>query len=529
MKEYSYKPREYLLIGNLDFYDNLVILIYFAVVFLIGIISARGKGKSAKSYFLADKKMGWIAIGTSLFATNISSEHLVGLAGASSAHGFSVGHFEWLAVLSLFMLGWVFAPVFIRADVYTIPEFLGKRFNKKCRTYLSVVSIFSYLFTKIAVTLLAGSYLLNKLLGWDMFIAAILIVLLTGIYTLVGGLSSVIRTQVFQAFVLILGSLLLTIYGLNEVGGISALITKLPPGYLTIFKPFSDPDFPWTGILLGAPILGIWYWCTDQYIVQRILGAKGIKDAKKGTALAAGLKTIPILLLIFPGLISAVLYPEVKGDEAYTYLIAGNLLPIGIKGIVIAGMFAALMSSLASAFNSTATLIAIDFVKANKPNISENELILIGRLSTMLIVIIAIGIIPALKMVNTQMYVYLQSMQAFISPPIASVFLIGIFWKKATSKGAIWSLTIGGILGLTRIIIALLDKSFVEGSWLLNIYANVNYLHFAVLLFLFSTFILVVVSLADQKSNLFEYNLSIMDVKDKELGLITPSSKLKRE
>lgn len=508
------------MIGNLDFYDNLVILIYFAIVFAIGIFYARGKGKSAESYFLADKKMGWIAIGTSLFATNISSEHLVGLAGASSAHGFSVGHFEWLAVFSLFLLGWVFAPIFIRANVFTMPEFIGKRYNKKCRTYLTVMSIFSYLFTKIAVTLLAGSYLLNKLLGWDMFIAAILIVLLTGIYTLVGGLSSVMRTQVFQAFILILGSLLLTIYGLSEVGGLGILIDKLPKGYLTIFKPFSDPDFPWTGIIFGAPILGFWYWCTDQYIVQRVLSANGIKEAKKGTAFAAFLKTVPIFLLILPGLISAVLYPEVKGDEAYTYLIAGDLLPVGIKGIVIAGMFAALMSSLASAFNSSATLIALDLVKSNRPNISESELILIGRLSTMLIVIIAIGIIPALKIINTQIYVYLQSVQAYISPPIASVFLIGIFWKKATSRGAIWSLIIGGIAGLLRILITIIDKEVIADSKLLSLIAEINYLHFAVILFVFSSVIIIAVSLADQKTEAHGFEVSKLPFEKEKTGII---------
>lgn len=519
------------MIGNLDFYDNLVILIYFAVVFAIGIFSARGKGKSAKSYFLADKKMGWVAIGASLFATNISSEHLVGLAGASSAHGFSVGHFEWLAVFSLFLLGWVFAPVFIRAEVFTMPEFIGKRFDKKCRTYLTVLSIISYLFTKIAVTLLAGSYLLNKLLGWDMFIAAILIVLLTGIYTLVGGLTSVMRTQIFQAFILVLGSLLLTFYGLSEIGGLGVLIDKLPKGYLTIFKPFSDPDFPWTGIIFGAPILGFWYWCTDQYIVQRILSANGIKEAKKGTAFAAFLKTIPIFLLILPGLISAVLYPEVKGDEAYTYLIAGDLLPVGIKGIVIAGMFAALMSSLSSAFNSSATLIAIDLVKSNRPTISESELILIGRLSTMLIVLIAIGIIPALKIINTQIYVYLQSMQAFISPPIASVFLIGMFWNKATSKGAIWSLIIGGSVGLIRILITILDKTTVADSWLLSFFGDINYLHFAILLFVFSSVILIVVSLADQKAIEAQYNITSLTFEKEKIGLVSSTNKykLKRE
>ncbi len=489
------------MISNLSIWDNLVVLLYFSIALLIGLYTAaKTRGKGAEQYFLAGKNVGWIAIGMSLFATNISSEHLVGLAGAGSSNGFIVGQFEWLAIFILFLLGWVFAPIFIRSNVYTMPEFLGKRFGNKSRIYLTSVSIVSYLFTKIAVTILAGGFLLSEVLGWDMFTAVVLIVLLTGLYTVIGGLSSVINTQIFQTVVLIFGALFLTLFGIKEIGGLSALTAKLPLDYFKMFKPFSDPDFPWTGILFGAPILGIWYWCTDQYIVQRILSAKGISAARKGTALAAGLKFFPIFLLIIPGLIAAILYPEVKGDEAYTLLLSGTLLPVGIKGIVISGLFAAIMSSLASAFNSSATLISIDLVKPYKKNITDQELVLVGRLATVLIVFLTIMIVPLLRVINTNIYIYLQNLQAYISPPIASVFLIGIFWKGATSKGAFYALAIGGFLGLIRVISTLLDPSNSSNIFGLNYFVNINFLHFAVLLFLVSTFILVTVSISDRKA-----------------------------
>ena len=476
-------------------------LLYFSIVLLIGLYTAaKTRGKGAEQYFLAGKNVGWLAIGMSLFATNISSEHLVGLAGAGSSNGFIVGQFEWLAIFILFLLGWVFAPIFIKSNVYTIPEFLGKRFGTKSRIYLSVISISSYLFTKIAVTIIAGGFLLSAVLGWDMFTAVVLIVFLTGLYTVVGGLSSVINTQIFQTVILISGAFFLTFFGIKEIGGLSALTAKLPHDYFKMFKPFSDPNFPWTGILFGAPILGIWYWCTDQYIVQRILSAKGIKAARKGTVLAAALKFFPIFLLIIPGLIAAILYPEVRGDEAYSLLLSGSLLPVGIKGIVISGLFAALMSSLASAFNSSATLISIDLIKPYKKNISGRELVLVGRLATVLMVFLSIMIVPLLRVLDTNIYIYLQSLQAYISPPIAAVFLIGIFWKGATSKGVFYSLAIGGFLGLIRIVSTFLDPSTLGNIFGLNYFVNINFLHFAFLLFLVSTFILVSVSLSDKKA-----------------------------
>lgn len=481
--------------SNLSFLDNTFILLYFAIVLFIGLVVSRQKDNDIKEYFLAGKNLGWLAIGASLFATNISSEHLVGLAGAGSIHGFGVGHFEWMAAIILLLLGWIFAPIFLRANVNTVPQFFGKRFDDRSRIYLTIVSVFAYLFTKIGVTLLAGGLVLKEVLGWDMFTSAVFIVLLTGLYTVVGGMYSVVYTQIFQSIILILGAVLLSLYGLFEVGGFSALSSQLPSDYFQVLKPLSDPNLPWTGILLGAPILGIWYWCSDQYIIQRILSAKGLKDARKGTVLAATLKLFPIFFLIFPGLIAAILYPDVKGDSAYSLLLSGSLLPSGIKGIVIAGFFAALMSSLSSSFNSAASLFALDIYHFIRPKASEHEVVLVGRLSTMLFLIAAISIIPLLKMIDTHIYIQLQALQAYIAPPIVCVFLFGIFWKKASSRGAIWALIIGGFIGFGKIVLSSVDSINYNNIYFLKIFNEINYLHFAMLLFLISTTIIVSFSL----------------------------------
>ncbi len=497
------------MIESLNFYDNLIILGYFLIVLVIGLLAAVGKDKSEEQYFLAGRNMGWIAIGTSLFATNISSEHLIGLAGIGSIHGLRGGHFEWFAVILLILLGWFVAPILIKSKVITVPEFIGKRFGQKCRIYFTTVSVAAYIFLKIGVTIMAGGYILTRVLGLDMFTTSILIVFLTGFYTVIGGLSSVMRTQIFQAAVLILGALLLTLYGLDEVGGLSVLTSKLSSDYFTIFKPISDPDFPWTGVILGAPILGVWYWYTDQYIIQRILSAKSIREARKGTLFTAVLKIFPIFLLILPGLIVAVLYPESKGDEAFSTLLSSEILPVGIKGIVIAGLFSAIMSSLASAFNSAATLIANDYFKPRKPGATAHELILVGRLSTMAMVLIAIIMVPLIRMVNANIYIVLQSLQAFISPPIASVFLLGLFWKNATAKGAFASLMVGGTLGLLKISVTLIDSSVFGQSLIFESYKNLNYLHFAVLLFLICTAVHVFVSLVSKENE----KIAFSDVK----------------
>lgn len=476
--------------------DFVVIGLYFLVVMFIGFYSSRQK--SSEDYFLAGRNIGWVAIGASLFASNISSEHFIGLAGSGAGSGLAVGHFEWLASIIVLFLGWVFVPFYLKSGVFTMPEFLEKRYNRSSRMYLTTISIIAYVITKISVTLLAGGLLLNKILGWDMITSAIVLVVVTGIYTIAGGLKAVIYTELMQTVVLIGGAFTLTVLGMNEVGGFAGLRAALPADYFHMFKPWNHPDFPWTGIIFGAPILGIWYWCTDQFIVQRVLAAKNINHARTGTILAGFLKILPVFILVLPGLVAAVLFPGIQGDEAYPTLVTSHLLPIGIKGIVIASLLAALMSSLASVFNSSSTLFTIDFFKNIKPNASENELVLVGRLATTVLVILGILWVPLIRNVSSQLFVYLQSVQGYISPPIAAVFIFGILWKRVNGKGAIFALTGGGILGAARLVMEIIAKRNGTDFGILNWYATMNFLHFATMLFVISSAILIVVSLVSE-------------------------------
>lgn len=477
--------------------DLLIIGLYFALIFGIGFYFSR-KDKTSTDYFLAGRHVGWFAIGASLFASNISSEHFIGLAGSGAATGMAVGHFEWLASLILLVLGWVFVPFYLRSKVFTMPEFLEKRYGSASRWYLTTVSILAYVLTKISVTLFAGGLLLKQVMGWDMYTSAIVMVIATGIYTVAGGLGAVIYTELLQTFVLIGGALVLTGLGLHEIGGFSQLRQAVPPDFFHMFKPASDPDFPWTGIVFGAPILGIWYWCTDQFIVQRVLSAKNIDHARSGTIFAGFLKILPVFLLVLPGIIARALYPDITGDQAYPALVT-RLLPVGLKGIVVAGLLAALMSSLASCFNSSSTLFTIDVYKKLKPFASERRLVYVGRLTTAVLVVLGILWVPFIKYISSQLYIYLQSVQAYISPPIAAVFLFGVFWPRANGKGAIASLLTGLFFGGARLVLELIDKTHPIGWAPLHWYASINFLHFAILLFGVCTAVLLVVSLATEK------------------------------
>ncbi len=478
---------------NLAWADLIIILLYFGIIFFIGFYFSR-KEKTSTDYFLAGRHVGWFAIGASLFASNISSEHFIGLAGSGAATGMAVGHFEWLASFILLILGWVFVPFYLRSKVFTMPEFLERRYGSASRWYLTTVSILAYVLTKISVTLFAGGLLLKQVLGWDMYTSAIVMVIATGIYTVAGGLGAVIYTELIQTFVLIGGAVVLTLLGLHEVGGLAGLKQSVPPDFFHMFKPMSDPDFPWTGIVFGAPILGIWYWCTDQFIVQRVLSAKNIDHARTGTIFAGFLKILPVFILVFPGIIARALYPDIAGDQAYPALVT-RLLPVGLKGIVVASLLAALMSSLASCFNSSSTLFTMDVYKKLKPDASERHLVYVGRLATTVLVILGILWVPFIKYISSQLYIYLQSVQAYISPPIAAVFIFGVFWPRANSKGAIASLLTGLFFGFMRLVLELLNKQHPLSWAPLRWFAEVNFLHFAILLFLLCTGVLFIVSL----------------------------------
>ncbi len=476
--------------------DTVIVLVYFAVVFGIGAYFFR-RAKTSRSYFLADRSVGWIAIGASLFATNISSEHFIGLAGSGASSGLAVGHFEWLAVFMCMTLAWVFVPFYIRSNVYTMPEFLERRYGPACRWYLTSVSVLAYIFTKISVSLYAGALVLRQVVGWDFYTSAIVMVVATGVYTIFGGLAAVIYTELLQAVVLLGGAIALTVIGLDQVGGMQGLRASLPPDFFHMIKPMSDPAFPWTGIFFGAPILGIWYWCTDQVIVQRVLGAKSEDHARGGALFCGLLKILPVFVLVLPGLMARALYPEIRGDEAYPTLVL-RLLPPGLTGMMVAALMAALMSSLSATFNSASTLITFDVYKKLNPTAAEKRLVAVGRLFTVFMVILGILWVPFISYLSSEVYIYLQSVQAYVSPPIAAVFLMGVFWPRANRHGAIAALGAGAILGTIRFVLELNRTSALAQAGFIKPLVEMNFLHFAVVLFVLSTILLIAVSLATQ-------------------------------
>ena len=346
--------------------DWIVIALYFAVIAGISIWSMRRKKDSASEYFLAGRNIGWFVIGASILASNVGSEHVVGLAGTAASSGLVMGHYElhsWIVLL----LGWVFIPFYIRSSVFTMPEFLERRFGSNARWFLSIVSLLSYVLTKVSVTVYAGAVVIAAFMGFDFWTSALVLVVLTGLYTVVGGMRAVAYTEAIQAIVLLSGSVLLTIIGLNELGGWNNMIAVTPKEKLNMFPSLNDPNYPWAGILFASPIVGLWYWCTDQYIVQRCLTAKSEQAARRGTIFAAYLKLFPFFIFMIPGLIATALAANGKlqltsADQAFPVLVQ-TLMPVGLRGLLAGGLLAALMSSLASVFNSCSTLFTMDIYR----------------------------------------------------------------------------------------------------------------------------------------------------------------------
>ncbi len=511
--------------------DLVIIAVYFLIVFGIGFYFSR-KERTSEDYFLASRNIGWFAIGASLFVSNISTEHFIGLAGSGAAVGLAPGHYEWLASLILLLLGWVFVPFYLRSNVFTMPEFLERRFNRNCATYLASISIIAYIFTKISVHLYAAAIVLERVVGWSPLTAAVILVVATGIYTVAGGLAAVIYTDLVQTLILLAGALALTFIGLDKVGGFAGLRAAVPPEYFHMMKPMSDPAFPWTGIFFGAPILGIWYWCTDQVIVQRVLSARDEGHAKAGTIFAGYLKVLPVFVLVLPGLIAYALYPQMftlvdgkvtNGDIAYPMLIV-NLLPVGLVGLMIAALLAALMGAMSSVFNSASTMVTLDFYKKFQPNANEAQLVLFGRIATGVMVLLGLLWVPFIQSMNNQLWLYLQSVQAYISPPIAVCFIFGILWPRLNGQGAITSLLVGFVLGATRFIYEVLDKSRHFSSRTIRWMIDMNFLHYAILMFVVCTLVLIGVSMmfpAPNRKKLAGLTFATVDEKIETVGVRT--------
>ncbi|HLK03878.1 MAG TPA: sodium:solute symporter [Candidatus Acidoferrum sp.] len=476
--------------------DLAIIGVYFVIVFGIGFYFSR-RERTSEEYFLAGRDVGWFFIGASLFVSNISTEHFIGLSGTGASSGLAVGHFEWLACLILLILGWVFVPFYLRSNVFTMPQFLERRFSRQCAVYLAGISIIAYIFTKISVQLYAASVVLERVAGWSLWKTAIVLVIATGIYTIAGGLAAVIYTDTVQTLILITGAVALTVIGLHRVGGFAHLQTIVPPSYFHMIRPATDSAFPWTGIFFGAPILGIWYWCTDQVIVQRVLSARDEGHAKAGTIFAGFLKILPVFMLVLPGIIAYALFPEQvkeKPDYAYPTLVL-NLLPVGLVGLVMAALLAAVMGAMSSVFNSASTLVTLDFYKKINPEASERQLVNFGRIATGGMVLLGLLWVPFIHLLSAQLYIYLQSVQAYISPPIAACFVFGILWPRLNGQGAISSLLVGFVLGAARFVFEVLDKTAHYQSGAIRWLVDMNFLHYAIFMFVVCTIVLITVSM----------------------------------
>lgn len=510
--------------------DWLVIGLFF--IALIGIIVwvMRQKQNNAADYFLGGKDATWIAIGASIFASNIGSEHLIGLAGSGASSGMAMAHWEiqgWMILL----LGWVFVPFYTRSMVYTMPEFLERRFNPQSRTILATISLISYVLTKVAVTVYAGGLVFQQVFGIDtlwgidfFWIAAIGLVLLTALYTIFGGMKSVLYTSVLQTPILLLGSLIILVLGLKELGGWDEMmkicsgveVNEYGDTMVNLIRDNNDPQYPWLGALIGSAVIGFWYWCTDQFIVQRVLSGKDEKEARRGTIFGAYLKLLPVFLFLIPGMIAFAIHQKyvgaggegflpmlangnVNSDAAFPTLVA-KLLPAGVKGLIVCGILAALMSSLASLFNSSAALFTIDFYQRYRPNTDPKKLVRIGQAATVVIVVLGILWIPVMRSVGDVLYLYLQDVQSVLAPGIAAAFLIGILWKRATAMGGMWALLSGLIIGLTRLGATVYYSNAdvipgTDGSLFQYIFYDCNWLFFCGWMLVFCLGVGVIVSL----------------------------------
>ncbi len=522
--------------------DWIIVVGYFVIILGLAWWVIKQKQNTSTDYFLAGRHLGWFIVGASIFASNIGSEHLVGLAGSGATDGVAMAHYE-LHAWCLLVLGWVMVPFYMRSKVFTMPEFLERRFSPSARTILSAISLVAYVLTKIAVGIFAGGIVFSVLLpdmslwGLDSFwLGSILVIVLTGLYTILGGLRAVVYTEALQTIILIFGSILVTIFGLHALGGWSALREIVGSEMFNLWKPLTpagiestwapvletsrmawyfNDNYPWLGMLFCAPIIGLWYWTTDQYIVQRALGALNEKEARRGSIAAGFLKLLPVFIFIIPGMItfalaSSGISPEIQqqligpdgelirenAQRAFPLLVA-YILPIGVRGIVVAGLLAALMSSLAGVFNASSTLFTMDFYSRFKPEASQQKLVWIGRVATAVMVLIGLIWIPVIKG-SKGLYDYLQGVQSYLAPPIFVVFFLGVFWKRLNAKGCISALLTGFALGIFRLAVDTPVKLFnnfeyTHGSflWIIN---NIFFQYYSLVIFIVSVVVMIVVS-----------------------------------
>jgi SSS family solute:Na+ symporter len=490
------------MVQSLATLDWIVIGLYFLILLGIAAWVILQKQQNTEDYFLAGRNVGWFVVGASIFASNIGSEHVVGLAGSGAADRFPLLIYElhaWVVIL----LGWVFLPFYVRSGVFTMPEFLEKRFGPRARWFLSLFSLAAYVLTKVSVTLYAGGIVISTLLDIPFFTGALATVVLTGLYTVLGGMRAVVYTETLQAVILVLGAATLTIMGLNAVGGWGEVVATVRPGYMDMWRSASDSEYPWHWLLFSSTVVGVWYWCTDQVIVQRALTARNIKEGRRGAIFGAFLKLMPVFLFLIPGVIALVLKMQGKlswdrPDEAFPALML-QVLPAGLRGLVAAGLMAALMSSLASVFNSCSTLFTVDIYKKIRPDAPERILVRVGRIATAVVVVLGILWIPVIeKLADGAMYSYLQNVQSYIAPPITAVFLLGIFFSRVNNAGALVTLFSGLAIAAVRLTLEITKESLVPGSMLAE-FAGMNFLKFSSFFFLYCVAAMIIVSLATSR------------------------------
>lgn len=532
--------------ATMEVADIVVVGLYFLLVLGIGLLATwKANRTTVSGYFLAGRSMNWAAVGASLFVSNIGSEHFIGLAGSGAASGFSVAAWEFNALLLLQLLGWLFIPVYITSGVYTMPEYLSKRFGgQRLKVYFAMLTLVLYIFTKLSVNLYTGALFIQESLGWNLYLSIILLITMTAILTITGGLVAVIYTDTVQAFLMIAGALTLTGISLFKVGGLEGVRTKYmqaspnitaimlsypnltfpescfqhlhpKPASLKILRGPGDSDLPWPGFLLGQTPASIWYWCADQVIVQRVLATKNIAHAKGSTIMAGFLKILPMFIIVIPGMIARILFAddlvcispehcmEVCGSAAgcsnvaYPRLVM-SVMPVGLRGLMLAVMIAALMSDLDSIFNSASTIFTLDIYKMLRKQASSQELLIVGRLSVVFVVIISIAWVPVIiEMQGGQMFYYIQEVSDYLTPPIAAMFLLAVLWHRCNETGAFWGALTGFVLGSIRLSLAfiyrepLCDQPDERPSFI----KDVHFMYIAAILFWISAIVTIVVSL----------------------------------
>ncbi len=507
--------------------DWIVLGLFVAALAGVVLWVLKKKDRDTSDYFLAGRDATWIAIGASIFASNIGSEHLVGLAGTGAESGMAFAHWEMHGWMIL-MLGWLFVPFYARSGVFTMPEFLERRYNSQSRSFLSIISMVSYVLTKVAVTVYAGGVVFKDVFNIDyvvlfdqqidfFWVSAIGLVLLTGLYTVFGGMKAVLYTSVLQTPILLAGSIAILVIGLVQLGGwgnLMEIVRSADVTYLndagevvyrstadnmaSLMRSHKDPEYPWTGVLLGSAIIGFWYWCTDQFIVQRVLSGRDQKQARRGTIFGAYLKLTPVFFFLIPGMIAFAMKQQglmdfESNDAAFSTLVK-ELLPKGFTGIVVGGILAALMSSLASLFNSSSMLFTVDFYQRFRPNASDKHYVIVGRIATVVIVILGILWIPVMRNIGKVLYEYLQDVQSLLAPGIAAVFLLGILSKRTTPAAGFTGLVVGFTLGMLRLGLNVFHGDTESDGFIFRLILEPNWLHYEIALFFIVIAVMIVVS-----------------------------------